>query len=76
MIWAKIERADIVRLCSNIFNPAWKRGLEKVVYSIDDKFRIPYPEKYMDLPLGVEELKTALRRQCLRVRDNLAFHRE
>ena len=75
MIRAKIGKEEIVRLCEEIFNPVWRRGLEKAVHSIDEKGRIPFPEKYMELPLDAEELKTAPRRQCLLVRNNLVFFR-
>lgn len=75
MVRVKIDREEIVRLCVDIFNPVWKKGLEKVVFSIDDKGRIPYPKKYMGLPLGVEELRTTPRWQCFIVRDNLAIFR-
>ena len=47
---AKIEKWDILKLCSNIFNPVWCVGLEEVIMSLDDKLRIPLPEMYMAHP--------------------------
>lgn len=76
MVRAKIPKEDIIRLCFDIFSTVWRKGLKKAVYSIDEKGRIPYPEKYMGLPEGAEELKTAPRRQSLCVREGLAFYKE
>ena len=75
MVRTKIDREEIVRLCVDSFNPVWRKGLEKAVFSIDDKGRIPLPEKYMGLPLGAEELRTAPRRQFFTVRNDMAFFR-
>lgn len=76
MVRAKIPKEDIIRLCFDIFSTVWRKGLKKAVYSIDEKGRIPYPEKYMGLPEGAEELKTTPRRQSLCVREGLAFYKE
>ena len=76
MIRAKIGKEDIVRLCYDIFNPIWRKGIEKVVHSIDDKFRIQLPKKYMGLPLGATDLETTHRRQSLIIRESLDFYKE
>ena len=73
---AKIGREDIVKLCNDIFSPIWCKGREKAVYSIDEKFWIPLPEKYMSLPLGVADLETTPHWQSLIVRESLAFYKE
>ena len=51
MIRVKIGKEDIVRLCYEIFNPIWRKGIEKAFHNIDDKFKIPLPKKYVGLPL-------------------------
>ena len=56
MVRAKIPKEDIIQLCFNVFCPVWRKGLKKAVYSIDEKGRIPYPERYMGLLEGAEEL--------------------
>ena len=76
LVRARVEADDIVRLYRDLFVPSWRKGLEKAVYSIDSKFRIPYPEKFMNLPVGHPDLVTAPRRQSLVIRENLAFYRE
>ena len=76
MVRAKIPKEDIIRLCFDVFCPVWRKGLKKAVYSIDEKGRIPYPERYMGLPEGAEELKTAPRQLALSVREGLAFYKE
>ena len=59
LIRANIPADHIIRLCCDLFVPAWRKGLEKVVHNIDNRFWIPYPEKYMSLPIGHSELDTA-----------------
>ena len=38
MVREKIGKEEIIRLCYEIFSPVWRKGLEKVIRSIDDKF--------------------------------------
>ena len=73
---AKVCCGDIVKLCFDIFSPVWKKGLEKVVYSIDEKLWIPLPKKYMSFSLGAVDLDIAPWRQSLIMRESLAFYKE
>ena len=59
LVRAKVGRGDIVKLCYDIFSPVWRKGLEKAIYDIDEKFQIPLPKKYMSPPLGVIDLDIA-----------------
>lgn len=73
------ERVDsdaIIHLCCSIFDPMWRKGLEQAVYSIDEKLRIPLPEKYMDLSPESPELKVSFRCPSLVIRNFFAFYRE
>ena len=76
MIRANIQADHINWLCRDSFVPAWRKGLEHTVDNIDNSFRIPYPEKYMSLPIGHPELDTAPHWQSLIIQENLAFYRE
>ena len=76
LIRTNIQADHIIRLCRDLFVSAWRKGLEQAVHSIDNRFQIPYPEKYMSLPIGHPDLDTAPRRQSLIIRENLAFYRE
>ena len=38
MVRAKIGKEEIIRLCFDIFSPVWRKGLEKAIHNIDDKF--------------------------------------
>lgn len=66
----------MIRLCCNIFDPVWRKGLEEAIRNIDDKFRIPLLEKYMSLPPGSLELEVAYRWPSLLISENLAFLKE
>lgn len=76
LVRAKVDANDIISLCRNLFVPTWRKGLEQAVFSIDGKFRIPLPERYMSLPVGHPDLITAPRRQSLFIRENFAFYKE
>ena len=73
---AKVGCGDDFKLCFDIFSPVWQKGLEKVVYSINKKFKIPLLEKYRSLPLGVVDLDTTPWWQSLIFRESLAFYKE
>ena len=76
LVRAKVQADNIVTLCLDLFVPTWRKGLEQAVYSIDNKFWIPFPEKYMNLPLGHLDLVIAPCHQSLVIRENLAFYCE
>ena len=76
MVIAKVNFDAIIDLHCNIFDPTWRKGLEQVVCSIDTKLRIPLPERYMELPSGLPELKVAFCFPSLIIRENYAFYRE
>ena len=65
MVKAKADKEEIIRLCFDIFSPMWRKGLEKAVRSLDDKGRIPLPERYMGVPAGDADLVTAPRQQSI-----------
>ena len=73
---AKIGREDIIKLCNDIFIPVWRKRLEKVVNSIDERFQISLPEKYMSLPLSAAKLETAAHWQSLIIGESLAFDKK
>lgn len=73
---AEINGDNIIRLCRNLFVPAWRKGLEQAVHSMDNRLRIPLPERYMSLPIGHPDLVTAPRRHSLIIRDNFKFMQE
>lgn len=37
LVQAKVVHREILNLCLDIFNPFWRKGLEKAVYNIDEK---------------------------------------
>ena len=76
MVREKIGKEEIIRLFFDIFSPVWRKGLEKVVRNIDDKSQIPFPKKYMGLPMGAADLETAPHWKSLIIRDSLAFSKE
>ena len=76
MVRAKVGKDEILRLCYEIFSPKWRKGMETVVRCIDDKQRIPLPEKYMGLPIGDADLDTAPRRPVLFIRESFTFFKE
>lgn len=73
---AEINADNIIRLCRNLFVPAWRKGLEQAVHSLDNRLRIPLPERYMSLPIGNPDLAMAPCRHSLIIRENLTFVQE
>ena len=76
LVRANIQADHIIRLCRDLYVLAWRKGLEQAVYNIDHRSRIPYPEKYMNLPFGHPDLDTAHRRQSLVIREYSTLQRE
>jgi hypothetical protein len=76
LVKANVHPDHIVRLCRDLFISAWRKRLEQAVFSIGHRSRIPYPEKYMNLPVGHPDLATAPRRQSLEIREHTTCQRE
>ena len=49
---AQIGHWEIIRLCYNLFDPTWLKGLENAVLSMNRYLEIPYVEDYMSNDLG------------------------
>lgn len=76
MVRARVEHGAIIRLCCDIFDPTWRKGLEQEVRSINDKQQISLPKKYMDLPPRSPNLEVSYHFPLLIICENLAFYRE
>lgn len=69
-----VSKWVMVRLYLNIFNSTWCHGVLEVIMSLDENLCVPFPEMYMNHPLGSLVVANIPRRPAIVIRDSTTFN--
>jgi hypothetical protein len=70
---AELDKWEMSRLYSNLFNSVWTHGMEEAIRSLDDRGRVPAPEIYMSHPPVSLAMAFAPRRSAIVIRNSQDF---
>lgn len=71
---AGLDKWDMSRLCTNLFNATWTHGMEEAIGGMDERGMIPSPEVYMCHLPGSQAMTLAPRRHALDIRNSPEFN--